>query len=330
MPRETSQLLLGGLHMKFQILRCALMALTLGASTVHADDLLASTADDRFWLSGGVGLMNIEAHEYVYLGDNKASQLDWDTDGVVLYTAAAGADLGGDWHVKGKLDLGFGGDGHMVDYDWVPGFAIDQSKDGWSDRSIHPDTRLDYYFSGALELGRTVFTDESSNVSVGGGFKYTEVRWQAFGGSYIYSDGGVRNDIGELPAGVKGISYKQKIPTIFFGLDGSTSFDRLTLSGGVKGGMTLGVDDQDDHWLTETRVFGDMKAAPVLMLNAAIDYQLTDTASIYLAGNLENVFRKRGDMTSVDTATGNATLYRGAAGASLKTMSFQMGLRARF
>jgi outer membrane protease len=315
--------------MTLQILRCMLMVLILGASAARADNLLASTPDD-FWLSGGVGLMNIEAHEYVYLGNNKASQLDWDTDGVVLYTASAGADLGADWHVKGRLDLGFGGDGHMVDYDWVPGFAVNQSKDGWSDRSAHPDTRLDYYVSGALEVGRNIFTDESSNVSVGGGIKYTEVRWQAFGGSYIYSDGGVRNDIGELPDGLKGISYKQKIPTIFLGFDGSTSFDRLTLSGGVKGGMTLGIDDQDDHWLTETRVFGGMNAAPVLMLNAAIDYQLADTASIYLAGNLETVFRKRGDMNSIDTATGKATLYRNAAGASFKTISLQMGFRARF
>ncbi len=316
--------------MKFQILRAALTALALGAPAAQANDFMARSTDGAFWLSGGVGLMNIEAHEHVYLGADKASQLDWEADGVVLYTASAGAELGGDWYVRGKLDLGFGGDSHMVDYDWVPGYFIDQSKDGWSDRSVHPGTRLDYYFAGTLDVGRDIFTDETSTVSVGGGFKYTEVRWDAFGGSYIYSDGGVRNDIGELPDGLKGISYKQKIPVLFLGFDGSTRFDRFTLSGGVKGGMTLGIDDKDDHWLTETRVFGDMDAAPVLMLNAAIDYQLTDTASIYLAGNFENVFRRRGDMNSIDTATGIATLYKDAAGASFETMSLQMGLRARF
>lgn len=316
--------------MNVLVLRSALITLLLGASIAHADDPLARSADGGLWLSGGVGLMNLDVHEYVYLGNDKASQLDWDTDGIVLYTASAGAELGGDWHVKGKLDLGFGGDGHMVDYDWVPGFAIDQSMDGWSDRSVHPDTRLDYYVSGALEIGRNLFSNESSNVGIGGGFKYTEVRWQAFGGSYIYSDGGVRNDIGDLPAGLKGISYKQEIPIVFAGFDGSARFDRLTLSGGVKGGVTLGIDDQDDHWLTATRVFGTMRAAPAVMLDAAIDYRLTDTASIYLAGSLENTFRTRGDMNSIDTTTGTATLYRNAAGASFRTMSFQMGLRARF
>ena len=316
--------------MKVRLPTCVLMAAMLVSGTASADDLSLRSADGGLWLSGGVGLMNIEAHEHVYLGDNKASQLDWDTNGVLLYTAKAGADLGSDWHVKGKVDLGFGGDGHMVDYDWVPGFAIDQSMDGWSDRSIHPDTRLDYYVSGALEIGRTIFTDERSTVSLGGGFKYTEVRWDAFGGSYIYSSRSLRDDIGELPAGLKGISYKQQIPTFFLGFDGATHFDRLSLSGGVKGGMTTGIDDQDDHWLTGTRVFGTMKAAPVLMLDAAVDYRLTDMTSIYLAGNFENVFRERGDMNSIDTATGNATLYTNAAGASIRTMSLQMGFRARF
>lgn len=316
--------------MKFQIVRYALAAFVRGASAAHAEDFLASSADGAFWLSGGVGVMSIEAHEHVYLGDDKASQLDWNTNGAVLYTLSAGADLGGDWHVTGTLDLGLGGDGHMVDFDWVPGYFIDQSMEGWSDRSIHPDTRLQYYFSGALEIGRTIFADENSAVGFSGGFKYTEVSWNAFGGSYIYSNGGVRNDIGDVPADVNGISYKQQIPTLFLGLDGSTRFDRLTISGGVKGGLTPGIDDKDDHWLNSVRVFGDMYPAPVLMLDAALAYRLTDMASITLAGTYENVFHARGDMNSIDTSTGVATLYKNAAGASIQTMSLQLGFRGRF
>ena len=108
--------------MKVRIFQYALMSLMLSASMVRANDLVASSADGSFWLSGGAGVMNIESREYVYLGNDKASQLDWDADGVVLYTAQAGADLGNNWHIKGKIDLGFDGDGHMVDYDWGAGF----------------------------------------------------------------------------------------------------------------------------------------------------------------------------------------------------------------
>ncbi|WP_137156820.1 omptin family outer membrane protease [Rhizobium sp. FKL33] len=310
-----------------------LYALTMSALTVcsaHATDVRMTSVDEALWLQGGVGVMNVQSREYVYLGKNKASELDWDAKGVPVYSLTTGADLGGGWRLKGSVDVSVDGDGHMVDYDWVPGYAVDQTKDGWSDRSIHPDTQLEYYVSGKVELGRTLFSDETGDLSAGGGFQYTRLRWNAYGGSYIYSDGGFRNDVGELPDGLKGITYEQRVPTFFAGLDGSKRFDRLTLSGGVKGGVTLGIDDIDDHWLTGTRTYGDVQAAPVLMLNAAADFRITGATSVYFAAKFENTFRERGDMREVDTATGAETIYRDAEGASLRTMSVQFGIRARF
>ena len=35
----------------------------------------------------------------------------------------------------------------------------DSSKDNWSHRSQHDDTRLDHYFSGSLELNRMLLDD---------------------------------------------------------------------------------------------------------------------------------------------------------------------------
>lgn len=66
------------------------------------------------------------------------------------------------------------------------------------------------------------------------------------------------------------------------------------------------------------------------MLNAAIDYQLTGTASIYLAGNFENVFHRKGGLNSTNTSTGDATLHRNAAGGAFKAMCLQFGVRGRF
>jgi len=316
--------------MKILIFKLAAMTLALSASAAYAEDVIASSADGSFWLSGGVGLMNIEAHEYVWDGANKASQLDWDTKGVVLYSATAHADLGNDWTVKAKIDVGFGGDGHMVDYDWNPDFTSDRSMDGWSDRSISPDTRLERYFNGSLEIGRDIFSDDHGTFGINAGFKYTNVRWSSYGGSYIYSTDGFRDTVGDSPAGNKTITYQQKIPTVFLGLDGAAQIDRLTLSGGIKAGVTKGIDDIDNHWAVQTNFFSNMKPAPVLMLSAAVDYQLTDAASLYFAGNFENVFNKRGDARVIDTTTGGVTNYANASGASLKTMSLQIGLRGRF
>jgi outer membrane protease len=315
--------------MKFQLF-LSMLVVACNACAARADDVTFRSSDEALWIAGGVGVMNVRSREYVYLGQNKASELDWDANGVALYSLNAGAELGGGWRLKGSVDFNVDGDGHMVDYDWVPGFAVDQTKNGWSDRSIHPNTQLDYYISGKIELDRTLFSDETSDISAGGGFQYTTLRWNAYGGSYIYSEGGFRDQVGDIPDGVKGITYQQKVPTFFAGLDGSTRFDRLTLSGGVKGGVTLGIDDIDDHWMTGTRTYGDIQAAPVLMLNAAVDYRITDTTSVYLAGKFENTFQERGAMREVDTATGAETIYRDTEGAALQTMSVQFGIRARF
>jgi outer membrane protease len=69
-----------GSLMKIQTLQYALIALVFGISSARANDLIARATDGTFWLSGSVGLMSIEAREYVYLGNDKASQLDWDTE----------------------------------------------------------------------------------------------------------------------------------------------------------------------------------------------------------------------------------------------------------
>lgn len=313
--------------MRISLLSIACLLASTGACL--ADDTSASFDNGRFTFAGSVGLMNIDAVEYVYLGANKASQLNWESKGVTLYSGSAAVDLTPEWSVKATVDIGTNGDGHMVDYDWVPGYLIDYSMDGWSDRSISPDTRLSHYFAGSIEIARQVYSDDSKTLGVNAGFKYSDVKWESYGGTYIYSDSATRDDIGVLPDGL-GISYRQKIPVAFVGVDGSTEIDRFTLSGGAKGGFTFGIQDIDDHWLTQSRTHDDMDAAPVVMLNAEAAYKVTETASLFLSGSYEKVFRERGDMRQMDTDTGDITNYNGAAGASFQTISVKFGLKGTF
>jgi outer membrane protease len=304
-------------------------ALLLASTTASLADETASIESGAFTFGGSVGLMNIEAKEYVYMGSHKASQLNWESKSVTLYTGTAAAELTPDWSVEATVDIGANGDGHMVDYDWVPGLYIDTSMDGWSDRSISPDTRLSHYFAGSIEIARKIYADDSKQFGVNAGFKYSDVKWDAFGGSYIYSDTSTRDDIGDLPD-ERVITYRQKIPVAFIGIDGSADIDRFTLSGGAKGGYTFGIDDIDDHWLTATRTYDDMKAAPVVMLNVEAAYHMTENASLFVGGSFEKVFRERGDMRSIDTSTGDVTIYKDAAGASFQTLAVRFGLKGTF
>ena len=314
--------------MRIVIASTAFAALALSACPTLADDIVARSAAGDMWLSGSVGLMNIKAREYVYAPDNQGSELDWDSKGVVVFSLGGGAEIANGWKIRTKVDIGTGGNGYMADYDWIDPNYTDKSKNGWSDRSLHPDTRLDHYVSGSIEIARDLITAETGRVGMLGGFKYSDVQWSAFGGSYIYSTTTPRDTVGDFAPGDKVISYRQKIPTAYLGLDGSTVFDRLTLSGGVNGGLSFGINDIDDHWLGPTHFEDAMKAAPLLMLSAAADYKITPNASIFIAGDFEKVFSATGDMTKTESRT--TDYNKGAAGASLQNMSVKFGQRGTF
>lgn len=315
--------------MRLLLVSIACLMVSSGSS-LAADAAAASFDDGRFSFSGSIGLMNIDAKEYVYEGSHKVSQLNWESKGVVLYTGTALAELTPDWSVKATIDIGTNGDGHMVDYDWIAPNYVNTGMDGWSDRSISPDTRLAHYFAGSIEIGRRLYSDEQKSFGINAGFKYSDVKWDAYGGSYIYSALTPRDTIGEFDDGERVISYRQKIPVIFAGIDGATSFDRFTLSGGAKGGFTFGINDIDDHWLRSLRFYDDMDAAPVVMLNVEAAYHLTDAASLFVAGSYEKVFRKRGEMSVTETTSGLKDGSKDAAGASYQTMAVRVGLKASF
>ncbi len=100
------------------------------------------------------GVLNLRATETVHLGGRKVSELEWETKNAVALRGSLGLELAPGWRVKAEGRVGFEGDGYMTDYDWQWPFYKDSSKNGWSDRSQHDDTRLDHYFSGSLELNR--------------------------------------------------------------------------------------------------------------------------------------------------------------------------------
>ncbi|MGO7258939.1 omptin family outer membrane protease, partial [Rhizobium brockwellii] len=82
--------------------------------------------------------------------------MNWESNWMTLFTLGVDAQFDNDLSVKSSVEIGTGGNGHMVDYDWIsPGH------DYWSDRSIHPLTELDHYFVGAIRLYRIIYGDET-------------------------------------------------------------------------------------------------------------------------------------------------------------------------
>ncbi|MDV4159426.1 MULTISPECIES: omptin family outer membrane protease [Rhizobium] len=323
-PDETRSQLMKRVITGIVVTFCLLVATP---SLAAADKTLFSSDDGNFVVFGGLGLANIKAQEFVYQTDRKISQLNWESKGMTLFTVGADAQIHNDWSVKGSVEIGTGGNGHMVDYDWML-----PTHDDWSNRSIHPLTELDHYFTGAIQLDRIIYGDETSRIAVGAGFQYTDIKWSAYGGSGIFSTGGgFRNNRWEAPDWVRGISYRQQIPIGFLSLSGEYDFGDLTISGGLQTGLSFGIKDIDDHWVRNLRFHDDIDPAPTIGATVALDYAMTPAASLHLSGSFQQVFNSHGETQFEDTKEGTRSAWKkDAAGANFQSMSISIGLNFTF
>ncbi|WEX91703.1 omptin family outer membrane protease (plasmid) [Sinorhizobium garamanticum] len=294
-------------------------------SFAAADDVLFSSDDGSFIFFGGIGVANIKAQEFVYDGDQKISQLNWESKGVTIFTVGVDAQIDNGWSLKGSVNFGTGGNGHMVDTDW-------DDRDDWSDRSIHPNTELGHYVGGAIELDRIIYRDDTTSIAVGAGYRYTDVKWTAYGGSGIYSsEGKFRDDHWKDPDWVRGISYRQKVPVGFLSLSGEHVVGDLTISGALQSGLSFGIKDIDNHWLRNNQYHDYMDPAPVIGATVAVNYALTPATSLYLSGSFDWVFfGSRGDMKVHDGETRKNEFEKDSAGATFQRTSISFGLKSRF
>lgn len=307
----------------------------LSALPLQADELGAvGSADlivpERIRLLGGLGHASLSAQEFVYDdADNRISQLFWESD-IPVVTAAAEIDLGNNWGIISNVTVGLNGDSHMVDYDWLdaaPSYAFDD----WSDRSEHSNTDLEHYFSGDIALGRN-FSLITSSINLHAGFKYTDVKWAAYGGSYVYSEnGGYRNETGTEPEGQRAISYRQKLPGVFIGARAQTRISDLTLTGQARGGVTINAQDHDWHWQTNTRFDDEFDPLPFVSLSARVEYAVAPLTSIFMAASYDRYFHGIGDVVLSNIDDGMVTdSDDNGAGAQLEAVTISGGLSVRF
>lgn len=296
--------------------------LTLPVAASSAEQLLTS-ADGQVVFRGSYGITAIEANELVYNGKRKLSQLIWQSSAVSTFTGDVKVDLDR-FFLRASASVGLGGDGHMRDYDWLV-----EGKP-WSHRSVHPDTRLNHYFTGSLEAGRAVLNYDDTTVSLGAGVKYTDVKWTAWGGSYVYSFTGFRKDKGEFGADEKGISYRQQWPVPFLGVDIAHSAGPWTLAAAFQGGLAVQGQGTDDHWMRDLRFIDHVDATPAMMISASAEYEVRPDTAIFVSGAFDHIFRGRADTDMIDTVSGDRSRFPDSAGADYMSMTLSLGLRGKF
>jgi outer membrane protease len=302
-----------------------IVGMTLGSlpSAGWAGDMLMTSADGEVVFKGSYGITAIEAHELVYQGKNKISQLIWQSTAVSTFTGQVKVDLDR-FFLRATGTIGVGGDGYMRDFDWQ------QANMPWTDRSQHPDTTLNHYVTGSIEAGREVLNLDGTVVSLAAGFKYTDVQWSAWGGSYVYSFSDFRDSRGKFPDNQKGITYRQQWPVPFLGLDLARSEGPWTFLGSFQGGVAIDGTGTDNHWLRNLLFVDHVDMTPAVMATASVEYEFRPDTAFFVSGAVDKIFRARADTDARDTVNNIHERYKNGAGADFLSGTISLGLRGKF
>lgn len=299
-----------------------LLVATAGAA--QAGDIKLQSLDGTVTFTGSFGISAIKANEYVYQGPVKVSQLIWKSRYVNTINGMITVDLDHDWYASAEGMVGFNGDGHLVDYDWLkPG-------NPWSDRSLHPDTRLNHYFALGAEVGRTLVSRDNTDIGLGAGFKYTDVQWSAWGGSYIYSGNGFRDMHGHFDPNQKGITFRQVWPVPYLGLNLSHKEGAWSFSSALRGGVSVNGYDIDDHWVRSLRFIDNLDATPTASLTSSVNYALSQRMSLYLSGSFDRMFKTRADTKTINEKNGKVFHDKNDAGGDFSSATISFGLKGQF
>jgi len=292
-----------------------------------AKAVTAESVDGTMRLRASLGATYLEGNEFVYSGNYRVSKLIWQTMAPVL-RGSASADLGHGISISAEGSVAMQGDSHMVDYDWLAG---DDTFDNWTHRSEHPDTHLAHFWTGSASLGYEIANVHDAVIRLHGGFQYTDVKWDAFGGSYVYSSSDtLRDNIGDFADGAPAISYRQQMPEVFVGVDGEQYYGKLRVGGLMRAGLVVGAVATDDHWMRDLRFTDTIYVQPAMELGLDAGYELGGNVELTLAGRFKHMFEQRGDTATYNTVSGTTQYFTDAAAASFTQLEVTAGLRARF
>lgn len=280
-------------------------------------------------VSIGAGYSFLRADELVFEGGNRISHLIWHSETPTV-TAEGRIDFDSGWSVRANAKIAAFGGSRMADYDWLQPYLIGYDFDDWTHRSTHDDVLLHHYFSGDVALGKDVAFG-ASTLNLHGGVKYTNVSWRANDGGYIYSQTGFRENTRAQGAGSPSISYQQKLPGVFAGIDLTTTTGRWTFDGQFRGGVFLNPSDIDHHWRRDLRFDDLYTTQPFITARARASYQVSAATSLFVGAEYEHYFETSGDSYMTTGSTGaKLDTFTDGVGMALRALTVSAGLKVAF
>ncbi len=284
----------------------------------------------RLSVSGGVGYLSGTAKEFVYdpSSGSKLSELDWQLNNAAIVKGAADLALT-DWF---SLSLSgwtaIGSDSVLDDYDWlVP------STTQWSDHSHHSDTRLRSATQTTLGVALRLYHAHDVSLSAVAGYQWTQFKWRAYGGSYVYTTTTFRDTIGSFTPGQLVGAYSQHYQTPFLGIAGTYDLNSdWQLSAALKGSpWGVSGSDLDNHALRSTIFTESTSKSQFFSMSIGAAYAFN--ARTQLAGTIDYQSYSQGKASSsaLDQTTGTTSYTPGnAAGLGNDALTAGISLRYSF
>lgn len=283
-------------------------------------------------LTGDIGLGSLsgQTRERVYEPDDggrKVSQLNWKYSHAAIIKGAL------NWDLHPRISLGASGwttlagrGGYMDDTDW-----LDESAHGWTDKSWHPDTRLNYASEFDLHVKGWLMTRPDWRVGVMAGYQESRYSFTASGGAYQYTDEDTGEpNTGHFPDGEKGIGYSQHFKMPYIGLVGRYRHERFEFGGSAKYSGWVRASDNDEHYQRNTTFRDKVRNQNYFALTADAGYYVTPDTRVYLEGVWSRLTNKKGSLTAIEHDTGK--VYHAGNSSGIESYNFMTtaGLKYTF
>lgn len=300
------------------------------AGDLFADDPQALLRTETLSVEALAGYVTGSSTEYVYTGPRgreKLSQLNWDiSSAFAVGGRVAVRPL--DWltlRVRGWATVD--ADSKMKDYDWLGGY---QGFDSWTHLSVHPKTVLPQAWSGDASAAFALWQDSELLVTGIAGFRHYEAKFEARGGSYLYSTYVLRDTAGTIPDGQVAVAYRQSWDAPYAGFGVAYGSEAWGLSGEVYGGPVVRATANDDHPLRPLNIRSKFGTSAMVGVNGALEYRLTDHLSVVGRFEYQHFSEARGSGHYTNTSTGEVYVNpKPGSGASAETAILSIGLKAR-
>ncbi len=276
---------------------------------------------------GEIGYRHGIASEFVYdpASGAKVSELNWDHDLAIVH-GRVDVTFAKHWSLSAGGWTRLTDDNLMEDRDWIV------PAPDWSEYSNHPDTKSDHAFGLDARLGYTVLDRNGFTAGPVAGWRYSDMKWTAYGGSYIYSVAGFRDAVGTFPAGQKGISYEQWMSTPYLGV--SLGYERgpWQVTGSVIGSVLVQYEDEDHHWMRDLRFTEEFDNGDYVAARIDAGYKVTPRFTLGASVEYENYFETKGTTDMYLISTGGHVGYIGgdAAGAGYEALTLGLSAKATF